>query len=189
MVLNRCFYPVYFTLVVILSGCSVFDRHEDSGYKTRASQRISQKSEYVNSSSKLKLRNLENSLSTKKELAQYSKVLPYFESDEEKIEFLEQDGFENKQKWLNQRQFAKRPMLTNDELRDLVEAQDITVGMPQPLVKKSWGDPESIEISGNPLFKNERWRYTKTFPTQDGFKTERKVVYFEGGKVVGWEVE
>jgi hypothetical protein len=74
-------------------------------------------------------------------------------------------------------------------MKDLVDAQDIALGMPQALVRQSWGDPDSIDASGNPQFRNERWHYYKFVSSQDGYKPERKTVYFEGGKVVGWEIE
>jgi hypothetical protein len=71
----------------------------------------------------------------------------------------------------------------------LMQSQDIAIGMPMDYVVKSWGDPLIREVSGNPLFKNEKWKYSRSISTQDGFKQEKRTVYFEGGKVVGWETD
>jgi hypothetical protein len=98
-------------------------------------------------------------------------------------------GFEARQEWLQEKEFSSRSNKAQASMQSVVESNDIALGMPQPLVMKSWGEPESVEVSGNPKLKNERWRYVRYVSTQDGFKPEKKIVYFEGGKVVGWEVE
>lgn len=61
--------------------------------------------------------------------------------------------------------------------------------MPAEYVKKSWGEPVNIEVSGNPIYRNERWQYNKQVATPQGYKQEKRYVYFEGGRVVGWETE
>lgn len=183
-------------------SCMNLGRSTDSGYAHTnpkaptsfrrsskvAEQRVEDRGS-ENVSQKGRLKQLENSLSTRKETEQYSKALPWFRTDLERIEFLSLPGFESRQKWLNEKSFNSRANMTKNELHDLIEAQDIALGMPQSLVRQSWGDPDSVEVSGNPQFKNERWRYNRYVSTQDGYKPEKKVVYFEGGKVVGWEVE
>lgn len=187
-------------VISLLAGCNLLQRHPESGY---AGSHATVKSTVQKSSSDLstkapvkpqfssrgKLQNLENSLGTKKEVEQYSKILPWFKSEDEKIEFLQQNDFEAKQAWLNNNNFMARPQLMQSQMQELVDAQDITVGMPQALVRRSWGEPEAVEVSGNPQFKNERWKYHKMISTSDGYKNEKKVVYFEGGRVVGWELE
>lgn len=135
------------------------------------------------------VRKLEGSLAGKREVDQYSKVLPWFESEEEKAEFLRLPDFESKQQWLNEHNFGGRSQKVQSEMESLVESKDIALGMPAALVRKSWGEPENIEVSGNPQFKNERWKYHKFVTSPDGYKSEKKIVYFEGGRVVGWEVE
>lgn len=176
-------------------GCSSFNRHPRSGYGPEARPIIeverasSTTGEAETLSLRTRLKQLENSLRTKKEVDQYSKALPFLEGEHERIEFLEQPGYEARQKWMVNNRFTERPGRTQREMMELVEAQDIAVGMPQHLVKKAWGEPEYIEVSGNPKFRNERWRYSKYVSTPEGFKLEKKVVYFEAGKVAGWEVE
>lgn len=135
-----------------------------------------------------KLRQLERTLDSQKERIQYSKVLPWLHDDTEKIEMLAIPTIEGRQVWINKNKIWSRAKnLKNFE--DVVAAQDIAIGMPSDYVKKSWGEPDSIEISGNPIYKNERWQYSKQVATPQGYKQEKRYVYFEGGRVVGWETE
>ena len=134
-----------------------------------------------------RLRELERTLSSKKEKEQYSKVLPWFSGDEEKIQFLTIPSIEGRQQWMNKKDIWARTQAPKQEMKRMVEAQDIAVGMPQEYVKKSWGDPIVVEVSGNPLYRNERWKYQRYTSTPEGFRKETRFVYFEGGRVVGWE--
>lgn len=135
-----------------------------------------------------RLRQLERSLDSQKERLQYSKVLPWLNSDQEKIAILSIPSIEGRQVWINKNKIWSRAKdLKNFD--DVVESQDIAIGMPADYVKKSWGEPTSIETSGNPIYKNERWQYLKQVSTPQGYKQETRLVYFEGGRVVGWETE
>lgn len=187
--------------VISNAACSVLGRSDSSGYAgNRHSPQIIRKTSRAASqetnelrkprlSQKTRLKQLENSLSSRKETEQYSKALPWFQDEDERIDFLRLPDFEARQKWLSEKNFSQRSGRIQSTMKDLVEAQDIAIGMPQNLVRQSWGDPDSIEVSGNPLFKNERWNYNRYVSTQEGYRPERKVVYFEGGKVVAWELE
>lgn len=135
-----------------------------------------------------RLRQLERSLDSNKERVNYSKVLPLFLNDEEKIDYLSIPSLEGRQAWVNRHKIWNRDK-TNPDFIAVTEAQDITLGMSQELVRKSWGEPTLVEHSGNPIYKNERWKYVRDLPTSNGYKRERRYVYFEGGRVVGWETE
>lgn len=192
-------------LLALIAGlgvsCINLNRSSDSGYadsnpRPTSFKKTSRVTEQTigdrgsdNISQKTRLKQLENSLSTRKETEQYSKALPMFRNDQERVEFLSLPGFEARQRWMTEKSFNSRTGSLKADMQDLIEAHDIALGMPQNLVRQSWGDPDSIEVSGNPQFKNERWRYNKYVSTQDGYKSEKKAVFFEGGKVVGWEVE
>lgn len=139
--------------------------------------------------SRMKVRQLEKRLSSKKEKEQYSRVLPWVKSDEEKVEFLNIPSLEGRQAWMIRKKIWDRSKSPDVEMRAIIEAQDIAVGMPMEHVKKSWGDPISIDVSGNPIYKNERWKYQRQVSAPDGFKKETRMVYFEGGRVVGWDTE
>lgn len=142
-----------------------------------------------NSKKRQKVRELERKLDTIREKEQYSKVLPWLKSDDEKIEFLSVDSLEARQAWINKNKIFGRSQMNSAEMKDLVESQDIALGMPQEFVRKSWGDPQAVEVSGNPIYKNERWKYTKYVAGPNGHRPEKRSVYFEGGRVVGWETE
>lgn len=134
------------------------------------------------------LRELERGLDSPKERVNYSKVLPLFANDQEKIDYLSIPSLEGRVAWVNRNKLWNRDK-TNPDFLAVAEAQDITLGMTQELVKKSWGEPNQVEHSGNPIYKNERWKYIRDLPTLSGYKRERRYVYFEGGRVVGWETE
>ncbi len=184
-----------FFIIGLQTACSLLqDRSQhrqtpDSIQKNQKNNSSINKTFQKRASSKSQLKKMESSIATRKEIEQYSKALPSFENEEERIEFLNLPDFESKQLWLNDRNFSQRSKNLQEEMADLVEAKDIALGMPSQLVKKSWGEPDVVEVSGNPQFKNERWRYHKYISTNDGYKPEKKIVYFEGGKVVGWEIE
>jgi hypothetical protein len=136
-----------------------------------------------------KLRQLERTLISRKEKEQYSKVLPWLRDDREKIDFLSVPSLEGRQQWINAQNIWERAKVPHEGMRQLVESQDIAVGMPQEYVKRSWGEPVSIETSGNPIYRNERWRYQRMISSSEGYRKETRFVYFEGGRVVGWETE
>lgn len=138
---------------------------------------------------KSKLRQLESGLVIRKDLEQYSRWLPWFRTDEEKVEFLSLPGFEARQKWLSESDMDGRVRRIAEEMKTLIDSRDIAVGMPDQFVKQSWGEPDQVEVSGQPEFRNYRWRFNRYLSTTDGYKNEKKTVYLEGGKVVGWEVE
>lgn len=136
-----------------------------------------------------KVREMERTLSSKKEREQYSKVLPWLKNDEEKISFLTVPSIEGRQQWINKKNIWSRSQAPQEEVKALIETQDIAIGMPQDYVRRSWGEPLNIEVSGNPLYKNERWKYQRQVSAAQGFRKETRFVYFEGGRVVGWETE
>jgi hypothetical protein len=190
--------------IMVFCACVNLQRSNQSGYAQTSTHStasgwqktsVSTDDKYVApdvqppSDKKIRLKQLENRISGQREREQYSKALPWFKNDDEKIEFLEVGTYENRQKWLTDHDFTGRAQRTTAQMQELADAQDIALGMPQTLVKKAWGEPTQVDVSGSPEFKNERWRYSKLISTPDGYKPEKKTVYFEGGRVVGWEVE
>ncbi|MEK6773835.1 MAG: hypothetical protein AABY64_07835 [Bdellovibrionota bacterium] len=189
------YFPILFSLIT--TSCTSLHRSSTSGYAEssgpnykrvyKVGERFS--NEQPDAVSENRIRNLERKLDSKKEREQYAKVLPWLRTETEKIEFLSISGIENRQDWLNQKKIWQRAQIPSQEYKELIDSQDIAIGMPMDFVKKSWGEPQSVESSGSPTFKNERWKYTRHISTNDGFKQERRYVYFEGGRVVGWETE
>lgn len=135
-----------------------------------------------------KVRGLERTLDSQKERLSYSKILPWLQSDNEKMEYLSIPSIEGRQAWINKNKIWKRAQNLKD-YAEVVEDLDIAAGMPADYVKKAWGEPDSIDHSGNPIYKNERWKYFKQVSTPNGYRQEKRYVYFEGGRVVGWETE
>lgn len=135
-----------------------------------------------------KVRYLERTLDSQKERLNYSKILPWLQNDDEKVSYLLIPSIEGRQSWINKNKIWKRAQSLRD-FNDLVDDLDIAAGMPSDYVKKSWGEPVLIEHSGNPIYKNERWKYFKQVSTPNGYRQEKRYVYFEGGRVVGWETE
>lgn len=135
-----------------------------------------------------RLRELERGLNSTNERLQYSKVLPWLKGDQEKIALLSIPTTEGRQVWINKNKIWSRAKSLT-EFDEVVESQDIALGMPTEYVKKSWGEPDHVETSGNPIYRNERWQYNRQVATPQGYKLEKRLVYFEGGRVVGWETE
>jgi hypothetical protein len=135
----------------------------------------------------LGIKSYEKYLNTDREKKQYYSSIPWFKSDEERMEFLKQPGYEARLLWMRSKGFGKRSTQLDDEAAELIEKKDIALGMSQDSVKKSWGPPDAVEIAGNPLYRNERWKYRKYISSTEGYKLQKRVIYFEGGKLVGWE--
>jgi hypothetical protein len=187
-------------LSMALTGCSIFEgslkrsAREDAPIQNSMHQQKSNVGSGFSETSELseiktQIRILEKRLETRKEKEQYSKILPWFSDETEKIDFLKQPNLEAKNRWLLKQKILLRPKSLSAETKSLIDNQDIALGMPSDFVKKSWGEPTAKEVSGNPLNRNERWRYVRSISSSEGFRQEKRYVYFEGGKVVGWETE
>jgi len=176
----------------VLSGCTFVNKKLEK----RKSQQQTQASSMTDASVSpdddpvvIQIRSFEKQLSNKREKEHYSKLLPWFKNDQERLDYLMIPTVSEKQKWALDNKVWNRAQLPSDDMKTLLVTSDIAIGMPMDFVIKSWGEPVSKEISGNPLFKNEKWKYVRSISTRDGYKQERRRVYFEGGRVVGWETE
>ncbi len=76
-----------------------------------------------------------------------------------------------------------------EEQRQLSSTRNIRLGMEKNRVARTLGEPKLVEVAGNPKYGNERWIYETAIPTLDGYYKEKRVIYFEGGNVVGWETQ
>ncbi len=166
-----------------LFSCSSLKRSEDSGYGENA-----QKKEAIQKIN-VSVESLEKSLKTQKEKEQYARVLPWLKDDAEKIEMLSLKNTQDRQKWIIEKNIWQRAQSPSEGQKKLIQNNDIGLGMPMDFVRQAWGEPQSVEVSGNPALRNERWRYVRQISTSDGFKQERRYVYFENGRVAGWDTE
>lgn len=192
------------------TGCASMNRSSGSGYTafskdqgdspdTRTRDRLKSQRELgltddeMNSDSRdlvndrTALRNMEKQLEGKRETEQYYKNKPYMRSDRERMAFLSIDGFENRERWLEKKGILGAKTPHTSPIQALIEVNDITIGMTKQAVRDSWGEPELVEVAGNPVYGNERWAYSEQIPSTDGYQTEHRLVYFESGRVVGWE--
>jgi hypothetical protein len=176
-------------VALYLSGCTFISKRLESRERREYEQNSSQTVETDDQLIQIQIRDYERRLKTNREKELYSKILPWFKSEKERLEFLMLSTVAEKQAWAREKKVWNRAKAPNDEMRGLIQNQDIAIGMPMDYVIKSWGDPALRETSGNPLFRNEKWKYVRSISTQDGFKQEKRTVYFEGGKVVGWETD
>lgn len=210
---------IYFFLLAATttSACAQFQRSVNSGYSSQTPKVVTSYSsvetptsdaettkvahelglnpnsmtteEYQAVQKRKQLKGLERALDSRQEKEQYSKILPWLTDDQEKIDFLSIQSIEGRQNWINKNNIWARARVPVNRMKELIDAQDISVGMPMEYVRRAWGDPASIEVSGNPVYKNARWKYLRSVPGSDGFHQQKRFVYFEGGRVVGWDTE
>jgi len=134
----------------------------------------------VKSSLKHELQELEGTLSDNS-LSLYEKHKFKFKSDSERIFFLRLPPNERAQ-YLQSKGISEgveEKFLTPLERMRVIHQSEITLGMTKRDVEVSWGRPIRVEVAGNPSYENERWIYSYNGAT--------KYVYFESGKVDGWE--
>lgn len=197
--------------IFLLSGCAELSRSPDSGYAYRESERdlrrerkaaersatLSQMGVKVsreltddetqvvdNRSALLKA---EKALEGKREREQYFRNKPFMKSDRERMEFLSLGSYEDRSRWLNAKGIQASTTQHPPEIQNLIDVNDITLGMTKSAVRDSWGEPDNVEVAGNPMYGNERWHYTEQTSSTEGYHTQNRLVYFESGRVVGWE--
>lgn len=196
-----------FSVLMLLGGCTSFERSHGSGYALRASEtrqvtvesdrrkyeRESAQSELGGLSSegalayRQALRRYEKKLEGKSEREQYYKAKPYLKSDAERMQFLKIDSTSARDRYLNAKGLNGDQITHPPEMQELIEQSDIGAGMTRQAVKEAWGAPDDIEVAGNPMYGNEKWKYQEQVTSREGYMTERRTVYFESGRVVGWE--
>ncbi|MCS6837290.1 MAG: outer membrane protein assembly factor BamE [Bdellovibrionaceae bacterium] len=175
----------FLVAMLVISSCiQVRTRFERSKYEN-SKDSVSVSRHTLPDDVRLKL--LENSLKGKNEIEQYGKALPYFHNASEKIYFLSLPTFKERQKWLNETNFWSRIEEKNRIYARYIEEQDIALGMTADLVRRAWGDPQEIAVSGIIPFGNMIWTYSSQETDSKGFRSRKRIVYFEDGQVVGWD--
>ena len=75
-----------------------------------------------------------------------------------------------------------------DRIQSAVEHQDLVLGMDMSDVKSAWGEPRDVETAGSASQGNQRWVYINGLSGSESRQlASSRAVYFERGKVVGWE--
>ena len=198
-------------LFVLLTGCSSFERSPDSGYAYRYDERRQgsgvnnsrdERAQWEKAGAQAELgpladdrslslrqavRREEKRLESKQDRETYYKARPNLKSDAERLQFLRLESEGQRDRFLAVRGIASDSVTHPPEIQDLIEQNDIAYGMTKQAVRESWGPPENIEVAGDPVYGNERWYFTEQVTSSEGYTTERRVVTFEGGIVVGWQ--
>lgn len=200
-----------------LTACSTFDRSSQSGYagmqdgesmdSVRDFYMARQKAKANNARTELgytttqdltendvalvkariELARLEAGLEYDAEKKQYYAYKPFFKNDFDRIQFLSLPTREARERWAANRGLTTSETNFDNQTSALIENNDIGKGMSKTAVQQSWGNADLEEAAGNPVYGNERWIYNKLVSTGDGYKPEKRIIYFEAGRVVGWE--
>ena len=136
---------------------------------------------------RIRLKRAESKIATKREKQQYFRMRSALHTDRERLQFLSLPTYEARDRWARTRGLGGGEETYSDEVAKTIESNDISLGMSQKAVMESWGDPDQVEVAGNPLYGYERWRYNRYISGNEGYQKEMRIVYFEGGRVVGWE--
>ncbi len=137
--------------------------------------------------SRITLNRLEYRIPTKNEKALYYKYKPYILDDNARIEFLRVPSYEAKSEWLRRRKITTEVFEYPKIIQDIINNNDICLGMTRQAVQESWGEPDIKEVAGDPMYGNERWKYSTSVSSENGFNQETRFVFFDGGLVSGWE--
>ncbi len=196
-----------------LSACAAFERSSSSGYEdsdisSAPSDLYRQKqisvehdareelgllgrplsdNERAGVEARVRLKRQESKIQTKREKKQYFQVRSHLKNDRERSYFLSLPTYEARERWAQQRGLGLNDEAYPNEVAKAIESNDIALGMSQKAVSESWGDPDAVEVAGNALYGFERWKYNRYISGNDGYQKEMRIVYFEGGRVVGWE--
>lgn len=167
-------------LASIINGCSLLDRRQSTsdGSYTISSRPLTTRDT---------LKRREKMIEGRSERDDYYRAKPYLRSDGERLEYLSLSSPEAKERFLRARGVDGDQVTHPPEVQTLVDENDIAKGMTKKAVKDSWGPPDEVEVAGNPVYGNERWKYSEQVTSSEGFMTERRTVVFEDGRVVGWE--
>jgi hypothetical protein len=182
------------TLVLGQMSCVSMQRDSRSGYQNYKEGDASEVSVYekmINEQvrtgrKKSEVEVLESSIRTESEYEYYNEAKPVLKTMRDRKEFLTQKTRNQQKRWLASRGVSELS-LYEPAVRAAIDNGDVALGMSKEAVLKSWGDPEAVEVAGNPDYGSERWVYTNYEPSQEGYQTQQRMVYFERGKVVGWE--
>lgn len=137
----------------------------------------------------LRLQKLESQLVTKRQKKLYYDNKPYM-SQQQMLEYLSLNSEAQRKSYLTS-QNIHAPKMENypTELTELIEGNELALGMTKDMVKQSWGEPDTVEYAGNPIYQNEKWSYRTTSPSLNGYVHENRVIIFESGRVAGWTKE
>jgi len=115
---------------------------------------------------------------------QYYLNRPYFASDSQRLHFLKLNSYAAKEDYLARYININRYPAS---ISSAIAKQDLVPKMTKEAVIESWGKPENIEVSGNPIYSNEKWTYLNYVDSAEGEVEEKRYLYFEKGQLVSWQ--
>ncbi|MCB0406670.1 MAG: hypothetical protein KDD34_00620 [Bdellovibrionales bacterium] len=205
---------IFLSILPGLTACSLLQRHESSGYADAARmpayyqlelERQAYKESFAREelglgkgynlsepervvlNKRLQLKKSEQNLTTDREKRQYYSYKPLMKNDDQRLYYLNLPSQEARERFVYQMGIAGNANEFTPDVADLIETNDIAVGMTEKAVLESWGDPDTVEVAGNDIYGNERWKYSKYVSSESGYRREVRYVYFENGVVSGWE--
>lgn len=81
----------------------------------------------------------------------------------------------------------KKRELKRDQTIYSKSVEQLSTGMSKRSVMTLLGEPTDVQVAGNQRYENEKWVYRRYVPTEAGYQKDTKVIYFEHGKVAGWD--
>jgi hypothetical protein len=78
------------------------------------------------------------------------------------------------------------PDYHRNQIAHAIQKRDIVAGMSAQEVVSAWGRPRDIEVAGDGSRGNERWIYYPGNSLRYGM-AQSSVIYFENGRVAGWQ--
>lgn len=206
----RLFLPV---ILVTLVGCTSISRSARSGYATpdvgqsfdgefrggdgriarEAREELGLPEGKITSKQRdalelsIALKRAEADIESRRDRRLYYKMKGNLRDDNERLYVLQLPNASARARYVSDHNLANPDDNRTEELAAAIEAKDIALGMTQKAVNESWGDPDQVETSGEKVFGVERWRYNRYVSGGEGYRKETRVVYFESGRVTGWE--
>ncbi len=97
----------------------------------------------------------------------------------DKIYFLKLKGLRAKDEYLYRKGHVEDFLQNSPQEMQAIRDREIVLGMTKQNVIESWGQPVKVDFAGDPRHENERWAFF--------YYGKIRYVYFENGRVRGWE--
>lgn len=164
---DRGFLEPYRDFPVVMGDSGSWGYSEEVR-KLRTPASVEETQEYeLEQALKWELADLE-AIQSKEAFANYEKYSHHFSTISERIYYLKLP-YHERYSYLESRGL----------ISSAYSASQVNLGMSKTEVLTVLGRPQRVDIAGNPTFENERWLYAE--------QGNPKFIYFESGKVGGWE--
>jgi hypothetical protein len=124
---------------------------------------------------------------SEQEYREYAQAKSFLGDTSERIYYLDLPQNERSYYLLNRRSLGKdesQGRLESSRMRNEIlnsfEMPEIYLGMDKDMVVRSWGEPDRVDVAGDPRHENERWQFYRNGKLQ--------YIYFERGKIQGWSL-